>query len=115
MTIFPPFSQCPVEQLIPVDPVVDLERRVRDGSTELVLAPSCNLVGSCELVNVQLTVVCDESQNKRSQLRVISASNLTSSTLSHDRFAGFCLTTRSYTNQTQDDVCCAHLVDAANQ
>ena len=113
MTIFPPFSQCLVEQLIPVDPVADLERRVRDGSTELVLAPSCNLVGNCE--HMQLTVVCDESQNKRSQLRVISASILTSSTLSHDWCAGFCLTTRSYTNQTQDDVCCAHLVDAANQ
>ena len=76
VTIFPPFSQCPVERLIPVDPVVDLERRVRDGSTELVLAPNCDLVGSCELVDMQFAVVCAESQNERSQLRVISASIL---------------------------------------
>ena len=35
---------------------------------------------------------------------MISASILTSSTLSHDRCASFCPTTRSCTNQTQDDV-----------
>ena len=35
---------------------------------------------------------------------MISASILTSSTLSHDRCAGFCFITRSCTNQTQDDV-----------
>ena len=95
---------CPLEGLCHEVQVAVLDKRVQNGSTELVLAPSCHLVGSCELVDMQLTVVCAESQNKRSQLRVISGSILTSSTLSHDRCAGFCLTTRSYTNQTEDDV-----------
>ena len=38
VTILPPFSQCPVGQLISVDPVADLERRVPDVQPCLAVA-----------------------------------------------------------------------------
>ena len=65
VTILPLFSQCPVGQVVPADQVADLDKRVQDGGTELVLAQAATWFGSCELVDMQLTVVCAESQNKR--------------------------------------------------
>jgi len=38
VTILPLFSQCPVGQLVPEDQVADLDKRVQDGGTEVVLA-----------------------------------------------------------------------------
>ena len=55
VTIFPPFSQCP--DWATYSRGSDLEGRVRDESTELVLAPGCKFVGSCEFVGTQLTEV----------------------------------------------------------
>ena len=65
VTILPLFSQCPFGQLVPEDQVADLDKCVQDGGTELVLAQATTSFGSCELVDMQLTVVCAESQNKR--------------------------------------------------
>ena len=44
----------------------------------------------------------------------MSASLSTTRIWQHDRVRASCLTTRSMTNQTKDDVCCACIADAAN-
>ena len=64
VTILLLFSQCPVGQLVPEDQVADLDKRVQDGGTELVLAQAATWFGTCELVVMQLTVMCAESPLK---------------------------------------------------
>ena len=39
-----------------------LDKLVQDGGTELVFARAVTWFGSCELVDLQLTVLCAESQ-----------------------------------------------------
>ena len=61
VTILPLFSQCLVGQLVP-----KIKWRIWEeyGGT-LVLAQAATWFGSCELVDMQLTVVCAESQNRK--------------------------------------------------
>ena len=60
-----------------------LDERVQNGSTKLVLARAVTCFGSCELVDMQLTVVCAESQNKRHE-RHDSVEALIAHSVEHD-------------------------------
>ena len=66
--------------------VAVLDKRVQNGGTELVLARAVTWFGSCELVDMQLTVVCAESQNKRRE-RHDSVEMLIAHSVEHDIMA----------------------------